>query len=75
LLNRSDAEIAEQLGLLLDGVEKAWRRIYDRVSRTLPYLIADERTPGDTGRSIEKRRHVLDHLRAHPEEVRPIRRA
>jgi DNA-binding NarL/FixJ family response regulator len=75
LLNRSDAEIADQLGLSLDGVKKTWRRIYDRVSRRLPYLIADERKSGRAGRSSEKRRHVLEHLRAHPEEVRPIRRA
>jgi len=74
LLNRSDAEIAEQLGLSLDGVKKTWRRIYDRVSRRLPYLIADERKSGG-GRSSEKRRYVLEHLRAHPEEVRPTRRA
>lgn len=74
LLNRSDAEIAEQLGLSVDGIKKTWRRIYDRVSRRLPYLIADERKSGG-GRSTEKRRHVLDHLRAHPEEVRPIRRS
>lgn len=52
-----------------------WRRIYDRVSRRLPYLIADERKAGGVGRSTEKRRHVLEHVRAHPEEVRPIRRA
>ena len=75
LLNRSDAEIADELGLSLDGVKKTWRRIYDRVSRQLPYLIADERKSGGAGRSTEKRRHVLDHLRAHPEEVRPVRRA
>ena len=75
LLNRSDAEIAEQLGLSVDGVKKTWRRIYDRVSRRLPYLIADDRKSGGGGRSTEKRRHVLEHLRAHPEEVRPVRRA
>ena len=75
LLNLSDADIAERLGLSLDGVKKTWRRIYDRVSRRLPYLIADEHKSAGAGRSTEKRRHVLDHLRAHPEEVRPIRRA
>jgi hypothetical protein len=70
LLNRRDQEIAKDLGLSVDGVKKTWRRIYDRVSRRLPYLIADERTSPSAGRSTEKRRHVLDHLRAHPEEVR-----
>jgi DNA-binding CsgD family transcriptional regulator len=74
LLNHSDAEIAEHLGVSLDGVKKAWRRIYDRVSRRLPYLIADDRKSGSTGRSTEKRRHVLDYLRAHPAAVRPARR-
>jgi hypothetical protein len=70
LLNESDAEIARRLGLSLDGVKKTWRRIYDRVSRRFPYLVADERK-SDGGRSSEKRRHVLEHVRAHPEEVRP----
>ena len=74
LLNRSDAEIADELGLSVDGVKKTWRRIYDRVSQRLPYLIADDRKSSDAGRSREKRRHVLEHLRAHPEEVRPTRR-
>jgi hypothetical protein len=64
-----------QIGFSLDGVKKTWRRIYDRVSRRLPYLIADERKSGSAGRSTEKRRHVLEHVRAHPEEVRPVRRA
>jgi len=74
LLNRSDAEIAEHLGLSGDGIKKTWRRVYDRVSGRLPYLIADEHKPGAAGRSTEKRRHVLDYLRTHPEEVRPSRR-
>jgi hypothetical protein len=74
LLNESDAEIARRLGLSLDGVKKTWRRIYERVSRHFPYLVADSRT-SDGGRSSEKRRYVLEHVRAHPEEVRPtIRR-
>lgn len=72
LLNQSDAEIARRLGLSLDAVKKTWRRIYDRVSRRFPYLVADERKAGG-GRSSEKRRHVLEHVRAHPEEVRPTR--
>ena len=74
LLNQSDAEIARRLGLSLDAVKKVWRRIYDRVSRRLPYLVADERK-SDRGRSSEKRRHVLEHVRAHPEEVRPTIRS
>jgi hypothetical protein len=75
LLNRSDGEIAEQLGLSLDGVKKTWRRIYDRVSRRLPYVLPETGDATGVGRSTEKRRHVLEHLRAHPEEVRPRRRS
>jgi DNA-binding NarL/FixJ family response regulator len=74
LLNRSDAEVADELGLSVDGVKKTWRRIYDRASRLLPYLFADDRKSSEAGRSKEKRRHVLDHLRAHPEELRPTSR-
>jgi DNA-binding CsgD family transcriptional regulator len=75
LFNRSDTEIAAMSGVAIDSVKKTWRRIYDRVSLRLPYLIAGERKPGDSGRSSEKRRHVLDYLRSHPEELRPARRA
>jgi hypothetical protein len=71
LLNQTDAEIARRLGLSVDAVKKTWRRIYDRISTRLPYLIDEERKPGG-GRSSEKRRHVLEHVRAHPQEVRPM---
>ena len=75
LLNRSDAEIAEELGLSLDAIKKTWRRVYERVSRLVPYVIDGDRRSDDGSRSIEKRRHVLEYLRAHLEELRPTRRA
>ena len=71
LLNASDAEIAASLGLSLDGVKKTWRRVYDRVSRRLPYLFAADAPMGSAQRGAEKRRHLLEYLRAHLEEVRP----
>ena len=72
LWNRSDAEVAAALGLSLDAVKKTWRRIYDRVSRHLPYLFeVDVRPSPRGGRAVEKRRHVVDYLRMHMEEVRP----
>ena len=74
LLNQTDAQIARRLGLSLDAVKKTWRRIYDRVSRRFPYLVADERK-SEGGRSSEKRRHVLEYVRAHLEEVRPAIRS
>lgn len=74
LLNRSDSETAGELGLSEDAVKKTWRRIYERVSRQLPFLTAGDGAPREAGRSTEKRRHVLEYLRAHPEEIRPHRR-
>lgn len=74
LLNNSDTEVAEQLGLSADAVKKTWRRIYERVSRQLPFLTADDGEPRAAGRSSEKRRYPLEYLRMHPEEIRPHRR-
>jgi hypothetical protein len=72
LLNRPDPEIAACLGLTLDAVKKTWRRIYERVSRRVPYLIhGNERAAGAEHRTLEKRRHLLEYLRTHLEEVRP----
>ena len=71
LLNESDAEIARRLGLSLDGVKKTWRRIYERVS--LGTFPTSWPTPASRtgGRSSENAATCNQHVRAHPEEVRP----
>lgn len=74
LLNESDAAIADALGVSSDAVKKTWRNIFARVSRRAAYLI-----PGDDGawsgsRGLEKRRHLLEYLRLHLEELRPVSR-
>ncbi len=70
LLNESDAQIAARLGVSLDTVKKAWRNIYLRASCQIPNLIpnADQEVSG--GRGQEKRRHVLDYVRGHLQELR-----
>jgi DNA-binding CsgD family transcriptional regulator len=72
LMNQPDPEIAASLGLSVDAVKKTWRRIYERVSRRIPFLIRDgERAAGGERRTVEKRRYLIEYLRTHLEEVRP----
>lgn len=82
MLNESDAQIAAHTGVSLDSVKKTWRRAYDRATAVAPYLFAADapgagagqaRAPasGHQARGSEKRRHLLDHLRMHLEELRP----
>jgi len=72
LLNQSDAEIASGIGVSLDAVKKTWRRAFERVSRTSPHLLAGDEASATLGaRGVEKRRHLLDYLRIHLEELRP----
>jgi DNA-binding CsgD family transcriptional regulator len=71
LLNETDVEIGQTLGMTLNAVKKVWRRTYDRVFSVTPYLLDSEGAPIHTGRGGEKRRHLLEYLRGHLEELRP----
>jgi DNA-binding CsgD family transcriptional regulator len=70
LLDQSDAAIADDLGISVDAVKQTWRRVFDRVSRVMPYIIPPGNAASDT-RGCEKRRHLLQYLRGHLEELRP----
>jgi DNA-binding CsgD family transcriptional regulator len=71
LLNESDAQICAGLGVSVDAIKKSWRSIYGRVGRHAPFVIpaSDLGPPGSRGQ--EKRRHLLEYLRTHLEELRP----
>jgi hypothetical protein len=72
LLNESDPSIAKSFNVSIDAVKKTWANIYARVARTAPFLIPGD--PHSSGiRGEEKRRHVLDYVRTHPEELRTFR--
>jgi hypothetical protein len=72
LMNQPDREIAKSVGLSLDAVKKTWRRIYERVSRRMPFLITHgEGSVRSEHRAAEKRRYLIEYLRTHLEEVRP----
>jgi hypothetical protein len=57
-------------------VKKRWHAIYDRVadvdSELLPPPVADG--VYSSSRGAERRRHLLNYLRQHPEELRPFER-
>jgi hypothetical protein len=76
LLNESDVEIAKALGVPLDAVKKTWRRTYERMATAIPYLLdRPERAEVANHRGREKRRHLLEYLRNHLEELRPYSEA
>lgn len=73
LLNESDAQIASRIGVSLSGIKKTWQNIYARTERQIPSLMPAGEGPPERSRGLEKRRHLLDYLRLHLEELRPIR--
>jgi DNA-binding CsgD family transcriptional regulator len=69
----TDEELSEALGLSLSSVKKTWRSIYSRIelSRTgiLP-ISSEDHENGDRGKG--KKHRLLNYVREHPEELRPI---
>lgn len=70
----SDAQAAEALCLALPTIRKRWRTIFERASQVLPWLFCPSAPlrPGAGRRGPEKRETLLQYLRSHPEELRPI---
>lgn len=74
LAGHTDAAIAAELGVSLVTVKKLWGSIYvrvqDRDAGALPLTLP----PPCEGqqRGSEKRRFLLNYLRSHPEELRPL---
>lgn len=71
LLGQTDPELARALHIALPTVKSRWRAIYNRLVACAPELLPDSTNAGDT-RGKEKRRRVLEYLRRHPEELRPL---
>lgn len=67
----TDAELSSRLSLSPSAIKKRWASVYERVEGLIPGLPpANDRT--DKTRGAERRRHVLNYLRDHPEEFRPL---
>ena len=68
----TDDEIAERFSISLSAVKKRWLAVYDHTDRRFPNLLPQDPLRSEKGRGIEKRRHLLNFLRHHPEELRSL---
>lgn len=76
LMDESDEAIADALAISHDAVKKTWRRIHDRVVDgvgSAPELLDGVAAVAAT-RGKERRRHLLQYVRYHLEELRPVAR-
>jgi len=76
LRGATDEQLSRTLGISLPAIKKNWASIYHRVMDRLPDLVPNalRSDVGGVPRGREKRRELLDYLRAHPEELRPVSR-
>jgi hypothetical protein len=76
LTGATDEELAHTSGISLFTVKTTWRAIYDRVATSLPDLVPDRSQVDGArqGRGKQKKQRLLDYLREHPEELRPVSR-
>jgi DNA-binding CsgD family transcriptional regulator len=75
LLGLSDRQVAAELDVSLETVRSAWDSIYTRVGRARPRLLhGADVAASPAARGVEKRRQLLDYLRQHMEELRPMNR-
>jgi hypothetical protein len=74
LIDDSDGALARDLDVSRDAVKKVWSAIYARVEREAPYLLPQAPRVSGGRRGHEKRRHLLNYLRTHLEELRPHER-
>lgn len=72
LLGLVDEEIAEELCLSPSAIKRRWESIYETVDANGPGLTWESGPQLAAVRGPERRRHLLNFLREHPEELRPI---
>jgi hypothetical protein len=70
----TDDELSQELGVSIPTVKKMWLSVYRRVDQNLPEVNPNHPQPDGelTQRGKEKKRHLLNYLRKHPEELRPV---
>jgi hypothetical protein len=69
----TDEEIAEELSLSLSAVKKRWAALYEHIEETCPGVLGEpvRSNNGNGCRGTERRRHLLQYVRRHPEEMNP----
>jgi DNA-binding CsgD family transcriptional regulator len=73
LQEETGAELAASLCISPWTVKKRWQAIYQRVANIDGELLPPIAASGSptASRGVERRRHLLNYLRQHPEELRP----
>ena len=73
LQGETDEELASSLSVSLSAIKKRWHGIYEHVERANPNVLREAASDVQTDgvRRSEKRRHLLNYLREHPEEIQP----
>ncbi len=70
LFGDTDGELSEFLSVSPVTLKKRWLHIYDCVAASDVTLLGGVGRDGKRG--MEKKRHLLQYLRHHPEELRPV---
>ncbi len=71
----TDGDIAQTLRLSPWTVKKRWQGIYEKVESADPEILGEDSTPvSGQAETRQRRRHLLNYLRNHPEELRPFSR-
>jgi len=69
----TDDELTRALGLKLPAVKKRWTSVFNRMAAMKPDLLPEGLSnPGVRG--PQKRHRLLNYIREHPEELRPVLR-
>lgn len=71
LAGKTDEEMSYDLNVTLSTVKKRWIRIYDEVISRDSSIFPHHLEVKVNSRGAEKRRHLLEYLRRHPEELCP----
>jgi len=70
LFGDTDEDLAEFLSVAPVTLKKRWSSIYDRVEAEMPEMLGG--MAEDAKRGMEKKRHLLQYLRHHLGELRPV---
>jgi DNA-binding NarL/FixJ family response regulator len=74
LVGETDEDLAESLGLSVAAIKSRWKAVYQHIEQQNPALLSawSRNTYAPAARARERRRHLLNYLREHIEELRPV---
>jgi hypothetical protein len=67
----TDEDLSTRLHLSVGAVKKRWLALLDGIADRQPNLLCSSDTKTGRKRGRQKRNHVLEYVRQHPEELRP----